>query len=303
MSAEAGRENAMSLRTPPTSTNTGQAASVKIKGAPSKYVKLNVGGTLFYTTIGTLTKLDNMLRAMFSGRMEVLTDSEGWILIDRNGKHFGTILNFLRDGKSILPRSRQDLEELQAEAKYYLVSELLEKCQKALKLKKDEFFPVCRIPVITSPREAKLLVAKTRKPLVRLLFNRANNKYSYTSASDDNILKNIEMFDKLSLRFHGRVNFVKDVSSGNDEICCWTYYGRGVQVAEISCTSIVYTSEKKQTKVEFPEARILEETLNVLLYEEVESESDDFDFDFARVRDRGCLYSDDEDDHGAKVKP
>jgi len=43
----------------------------------SKYVKLNVGGTLHYTTIGTLTKHDNMLRAMFSGRMEVLTDSEG----------------------------------------------------------------------------------------------------------------------------------------------------------------------------------------------------------------------------------
>lgn len=43
----------------------------------SKYVKLNVGGTLHYTTIGTLTKHDNMLRAMFSGRMEVLTDAEG----------------------------------------------------------------------------------------------------------------------------------------------------------------------------------------------------------------------------------
>lgn len=303
MSAEAGRENAVNVRTPSTPTNTGQAASVKIRGAPSKYVKLNVGGTLFYTTIDTLTKQDNMLRAMFSGRMEVLTDSEGWILIDRSGKHFGTILNFLRDGKAILPHSRQDLEELHAEAKYYLVSELVDKCQKALKLKKDEQFPVCRIPVITSPREAKLLVSRTRKPLVRLLFNRANNKYSYTSASDDNILKNIEMFDKLSLRFHGRVNFVKDVSSGNDEICCWTYYGRGVQVAEISCTSIVYTSEKKQTKVEFPEARILEETLNVLLYEQVESESDDFNFDFvARVGDRGCLYSDEEDDH-SKAKP
>lgn len=48
-----------------------------IKGSPSQYVKLNVGGTLFYTTIGTLTKSDNMLRTMFSGRMEVLTDSEG----------------------------------------------------------------------------------------------------------------------------------------------------------------------------------------------------------------------------------
>ena len=40
-------------------------------------MKLNVGGSLHYTTIGTLTKHDNMLRAMFSGRMEVLTDSEG----------------------------------------------------------------------------------------------------------------------------------------------------------------------------------------------------------------------------------
>ena len=44
---------------------------------PSEYVKLNIGGSLHYTTIGTLRKHDTMLRAMFSGRMEVLTDSEG----------------------------------------------------------------------------------------------------------------------------------------------------------------------------------------------------------------------------------
>lgn len=50
-----------------------------IKGHSSQYVKLNVGGRLYYTTIGTLTKHnDTMLSAMFSGRMEVLTDSEGW---------------------------------------------------------------------------------------------------------------------------------------------------------------------------------------------------------------------------------
>lgn len=49
-----------------------------IKGNPSQYVKLNVGGHFFYTTIATLTaKADTMLQAMFSGRMEVLTDSEG----------------------------------------------------------------------------------------------------------------------------------------------------------------------------------------------------------------------------------
>ena len=45
----------------------------------SKYVKLNVGGTLFTTTVTTLTKQDNMLRAMFSGRMELQTDEEGML--------------------------------------------------------------------------------------------------------------------------------------------------------------------------------------------------------------------------------
>lgn len=36
-----------------------------------------MGGALYYTTMQTLTKQDTMLKAMFSGRMEVLTDSEG----------------------------------------------------------------------------------------------------------------------------------------------------------------------------------------------------------------------------------
>ena len=55
------------------------AAAVAAKANTSKYVKLNVGGALFYTTVATLNnpKHDTMLRAMFSGRMEVQTDAEG----------------------------------------------------------------------------------------------------------------------------------------------------------------------------------------------------------------------------------
>ncbi|RXM98166.1 BTB/POZ domain-containing adapter for CUL3-mediated RhoA degradation protein 2 [Acipenser ruthenus] len=87
----------------------------------------------------------------------------------------------------------------------------------------------------------------------------------YTNNSDDNLLKNIELFDKLGLRFNGRVLFIKDVLG--DEICCWSFYGEGRKIAEVCCTSIVYATEKKQTKVEFPEARIFEETLNILIYE------------------------------------
>lgn len=48
-------------------------------------MRLNVGGHLFYTTLDTLTKHEgSMLKAMFSGRMEVLMDSEG---IDRDARN------------------------------------------------------------------------------------------------------------------------------------------------------------------------------------------------------------------------
>jgi BTB/POZ domain-containing adapter for CUL3-mediated RhoA degradation protein len=236
-----------------------------IKGNASKYVKLNVGGALFYTTIGTLTKHDNMLRAMFSGRLEVLTDSEGWILIDRCGKHFGNILNFLRDGNIPLPESKRELSEILIEAKYYLVQELVDLIETQLK-RREEMEPICRVPLITSQKEEQILISSTMKPVVKLLCNRHNNKYSYTSNSDDNLLRNIELFDKLSLRFNGRILFIKDVI-GSQEICCWLFYGHGLKISEVCCTSIVYGTDKKHTKVEFPEARIYEETLNVLLYE------------------------------------
>lgn len=46
-------------------------------GLGNKYVRLNVGGNLFYTTLQVLTRENSMLKAMFSGKMEVFTDKEG----------------------------------------------------------------------------------------------------------------------------------------------------------------------------------------------------------------------------------
>lgn len=204
-----------------------------------------------------------MLKAMFSGKKEVFTDKEGWILIDRSGKHFGSIICYLRDGTVTLPKGRQAVQELLAEAKYYFIQGLLELCQNTLQGNKEQ--ALCVIPVVTSSKEEEKLIQSSTKPVVKLVYNRSNNKYSYTSNSDDNLLKNIELFDRLSLSFNGRVLFIKDVIG--DEICCWSFYGLGRKLAEVCCTSIVYATEKKQTKVEFPEARIYEETLNTLLYE------------------------------------
>ncbi|XP_054466037.1 BTB/POZ domain-containing adapter for CUL3-mediated RhoA degradation protein 2 isoform X2 [Anoplopoma fimbria] len=232
-------------------------------GLGNKYVRINVGGSLFYTTLQVMTKQDSMLKAMFSGKKEVFTDKEGWILIDRCGKHFGNILCFLRDGTVALPKGRQAVQEVLAEAKYYDVQGLVELCQNTLQGNKE--LPMCVIPVITSSKEEEKLIQSSTKPVVKLVYNRSNNKYSYTSNSDDHLLKNIELFDRLSLSFNGRVLFIKDVIG--DEICCWSFYGQGRKLAEVCCTSIFYATEKKQTKVEFPEARIYEETLNTFLYE------------------------------------
>lgn len=46
-------------------------------GLGNKYVRLNVGGNLFYTTLQVLTRENSMLKAMFSGKTEVFTDKEG----------------------------------------------------------------------------------------------------------------------------------------------------------------------------------------------------------------------------------
>lgn len=113
-------------------------------------------------------------------------------------------------------------------------------------------------------------------------------------------MKNIELFDKLSLRFSGRVLFIKDVI-GSNEICCWSFFGHGKKCAEVCCTSIVYATDKKHTKVEFPEARIYEETLSILLYES--RNAPDQDLIQATQSARGAVSglsatSDEEDERG-----
>jgi BTB/POZ domain-containing adapter for CUL3-mediated RhoA degradation protein len=206
-------------------------------------------------------------------RHQVSSYLVGWVLIDRCGKHFGLILNFLRDNATPLPSSQRDLEELLAEAKFYLLDDLVRVIQGKLVILRDPCPPLTYVPVLTAPGQLQKILDLTKKPVIRLMYNRGNNKYSYTSNSDENLLRNMELFDRLSVKFATRITFVKDIA-GSSEICCWSFYGLCKKVAEICCESIVYATEKKQTKIEYPEAKIFEETLNVLLYEERSSDGD-----------------------------
>jgi hypothetical protein len=78
----------------------------------------------------------------------------------------------------------------------------------------------------------------------------------------------------MAIKFKNRIMFCKDTTS-TEEICCWYFHGNGRKLAEVCCTSIVYTTEKKQTKVEFPDSKILEEIfVNAVLFENKETGAD-----------------------------
>ena len=81
-------------------------------------VKLNVGGHYFTTTLQTLTKDRNSrLAAMFSGKHA----ENGTLFLDRDGKHFRFILNYLRNGELVLPDGATFVEELLTEAEFYQI--------------------------------------------------------------------------------------------------------------------------------------------------------------------------------------
>lgn len=91
---------------------------------------LNVGGTLYSTTLETLTRFpDSMLGAMFRAGMPMppnLNPQGGHYFIDRDGKAFRHILNFLRLGRLDLPRGYGETALLRAEADFYQIRPLLD---------------------------------------------------------------------------------------------------------------------------------------------------------------------------------
>ncbi|GJS51634.1 FH protein interacting protein FIP2, partial [Tanacetum coccineum] len=110
------------------------------KDESSSIVRLNIGGEKFCTTVDTLTQREphSMLAAMFSGRHTVCKDSEGYVFLDRDGKHFRHILNWLRD--CVVPKlSDSECSELLREAEYYQLLGLVDGMTEILnKRRKDE---------------------------------------------------------------------------------------------------------------------------------------------------------------------
>ena len=86
-------------------------------------VYLDVGGLKYTTTMATLrAEKGSMLEAMFSGQYPIKKQSDGTVFIDRDGRHFHYILNYLRGSVTALedlPLHEIVLKELIKEADFY----------------------------------------------------------------------------------------------------------------------------------------------------------------------------------------
>ena len=92
-------------------------------------VKIDMGGTRFTTARSTLKSCpESLLAAMFSGRYQQLPDEkEGSFFIDRDGRYFHHILNFLRSPKEFeMPKDLQTLNRVLNDASFFRVTPLVQ---------------------------------------------------------------------------------------------------------------------------------------------------------------------------------
>eukprot|EP01084_Bolivina_argentea_P269100 457245_1 len=83
-------------------------------------IVLNVGGKKYYTSLNTLLSDSNsILCKMFEGKFALKPIKDGSYFIDRDGEHFGYILNYLRNNTLNIPDDINLIYHLTLEAKYY----------------------------------------------------------------------------------------------------------------------------------------------------------------------------------------
>ena len=102
----------------------------KLNKIQDEIIKLNIGGHKFTTSLQTLRSDHNsMLGVMFSGRHPIMKQGDRSIFIDRDGRHFHLILNYLRGTISSAEQLSDDriiLSDLSTEAEYYQLQGLID---------------------------------------------------------------------------------------------------------------------------------------------------------------------------------
>ncbi|UJR25550.1 hypothetical protein I4U23_006895 [Adineta vaga] len=104
---------------------------------PSRYtapVHIDVGGTIFTSSLETLTRYpDSRLSKLFNGTIPIVLDTlKQHYFIDRDGKLFRYILNFMRYGTLALPDHFTEFPALLEEARYFELTPLINAIEERL---------------------------------------------------------------------------------------------------------------------------------------------------------------------------
>ncbi|XP_058650134.1 BTB/POZ domain-containing protein KCTD5 isoform X4 [Onychostoma macrolepis] len=105
----------------------GNGSAVNTAGGNNgKWVRLNVGGTVFLTTRQTLLKEQTsfLYRLCQQQDLHSDTDETGAYVIDRDPTYFGPILNYLRHGKLVYNKELAE-EGVLEEAEFYNITPLI----------------------------------------------------------------------------------------------------------------------------------------------------------------------------------
>lgn len=172
-------------------------------------VTVEVGGEKFRTELRTLSKCEG---SVFPALVDTLqrkrkdkdkNERDPYIFIDRDGRHFRFILNFMRQGKQVMRSSAMRnpdsyvLEEILAEVQYYQMAEL----ERLVKLKK------------TSLEKAVNIEAFVKAGFFKPVSNHPAVKYVTTK---ETVIKNQNLtnilFEKVC--FHHAVKFEACVMTG-----------------------------------------------------------------------------------------
>nr|XP_057917786.1 BTB/POZ domain-containing protein KCTD5 isoform X4 [Doryrhamphus excisus] len=129
--SEAGDSTATTASSPEpggkTSHSVGNGSVINPTGGNNrKWVRLNVGGTVFLTTRQTLLKEQTsfLYRLCQQQYLHSDTDETGAYVIDRDPTYFGPILNYLRHGKLVYNKELAE-EGVLEEAEFYNITPLI----------------------------------------------------------------------------------------------------------------------------------------------------------------------------------
>lgn len=132
---------------------------LSVKSKLNDIITFNVGGQIYSTKRSTI--LENVDSKTFLSLL-IKNKTTNEYFLDRDGKYFSYILNYLRDKKLNLPKNFQELKQLLSEAKFYQIDRLIDEIENCLNqsneknkhVEKNHFY----LTLISNTNEQKRIV-------------------------------------------------------------------------------------------------------------------------------------------------